>query len=174
MKKWLLWILLALSALIGGIALQRFTHAPTLAQAVEPADLDIAFPDLDGKPRSLKEWQGKVLIVNFWATWCPPCLEEMPEFQQLQTEFGPKGLQFIGILTDDEADAARDFLKSKPLNYPVLDGSVGGRLWTEKLGNTAGVLPVSAVFDPQGNLVHTELGKFTREEIIEKIKPWIQ
>jgi thiol-disulfide isomerase/thioredoxin len=169
MKK-LLFTLLAMSALVGGIFLQRGLN-PVPEGLPE---MDIAFPDLNGKPHNLTEWKGKVLIVNFWATWCPPCLEEMPEFVKLQNEFGAKGLQFIGILTDDEAEEAREFLKSKPLNYPVLDGTVGGRQWTDKLGDTAGVLPISVVFDPQGKRVHTEIGIFTRDEVLEKVKPWIK
>jgi len=170
MKK-LILILVALFALIAGIILQR-----SLITVIPPGphELDSAFPDLDGKLHRLDQWKGKVLIVNFWATWCSPCLQEMPEFVKLQQELGPKGLQFVGILTDDEADAARDFLKSKPLNYPVLDGSIGGRQLAQKLGDTTGVLPVSVVFDPNGKRVHTEIGVFTRDEVMEKIKPWIK
>ncbi len=169
MKK-LLFILIALFALVSGIILQRSLNTANLG----PSELEIAFPDLEGKPHKLIEWKGKVLIVNFWATWCPPCLQEMPEFVKLQHELGPKGLQFIGILTDDEVDAARDFLKSKPLNYPVLDGTIDGRQLTQKLGDTAGVLPISVVFDPNGKRVHTEIGVFTRDEVLEKVKPWIK
>lgn len=172
MKKTLLPIF-ALLALIGGVITQHSLRT-TATSTMGLTDLEVAFPDLAGKPHSLAEWKGKVVILNFWATWCPPCLEEMPEFVKLQNEFGPKGLQFIGILTDDEADEAREFLKSKPLNYPVLDGSIGGRQLAEKLGDTAGVLPISVVFDPNGKWVHTELGKFSREEILERVKPWIR
>jgi len=169
MKK-LSLVVVALSALAGGIVFQHKLNSAPAAKS----GLEIAFPDLAGKPHKLTEWKGKVVIVNFWATWCPPCLEEMPEFVKLQNEFGPKGLQFIGILTDDEAESAREFLKTKPLNYPVLDGTIGGRQWTEKLGDKAGVLPISVVFDPSGNRVHTELGIFTRGEVLEKVKAWIK
>ena len=168
--KTLLVIFVALLALAGGIYFQHGLNTPSVAKS----DLEIAFPDLEGKPHRLTEWKGKVVIVNFWATWCPPCLEEIPEFIKLQNELGAKGLQFIGVLTDDEAEAARDFIKAKPINYPVLDGSIGGRQLTEKLGDSAGVLPISAVFDPDGKLVHVEIGIFTRGEVLEKIKPWIQ
>jgi len=169
MKK-LILILVALFALTAGIILQRNLNTVNPG----PSELDIAFPDLDGKLHKLNQWKGKVLIVNFWATWCSPCLQEMPEFVKLQQELGTKGLQFVGILTDDETDAARDFLKTKPLNYLVLDGSIGGRQLTQQLGDNAGVLPVSVVFDPNGKWVHTELGVFTRDEVMEKIKPWIK
>ena len=170
--KQVIFILIALIALAGGVFAQRWVNSDT---AKTPGtEMEMTFPALDGKLHSLSEWKGKVLIVNFWATWCPPCLQEMPEFIKLQTELGPKGVQFIGILTDDEADAAREFLNAKPLNYPVLDGSVGARQWTEKLGDRAGVLPISVVFAPDGKRVHTELGIFTREEVLEQVKPWLK
>ncbi len=168
--KTLLLILVALLALAGGVFMQRGLSTPP----VVASELDSVFPDLEGKPHSLAEWKGKVVILNFWATWCSPCLEEIPEFIKLQNELGSKGLQFIGILTDDEADEAKDFIKAKPINYPVLDGTIGGRQLTQKLGDSAGVLPISAVFDPDGKLVHVEIGIFTREEVLEKIKPWIK
>lgn len=170
MMKKILLVFITLSALAGGVWLQR--HWASAAPAKD--ELAVAFPDLDGKPHRLDEWKGKVLIVNFWATWCPPCLEEMPGFVQLQNEYGSKGLQFVGILTDDEADAAREFLQAKPVNYPILDGSIGGRALTGQWGDTAGVLPISAVFDPQGRRVHTEIGTFTRQEVLEKIHEWIK
>jgi len=173
MKKRLL-IFVALFALMAGIIFQRSLVSLVNVIPAGPPELESAFPDLDGKLHKLSQWKGKVLIVNFWATWCSPCLQEMPEFVKLQQEFESKGLQFIGILTDDEADAARDFLKTKPLNYPVLDGSIGGRQLAQKLGDTAGVLPVSVVFDPNGKRAYTEIGIFTRDEVMEKIKPWIQ
>ncbi|MFZ4703772.1 MAG: TlpA family protein disulfide reductase [Candidatus Methylumidiphilus sp.] len=169
MKK-ILWVFAALLAMASGVIFQRELNSAPVGKS----DLEMAFPDLTGKPHHLSDWKGKVLIVNFWATWCPPCLEEMPEFVKLQNEFGPKGLQFIGILTDDEALDAQAFLKAKPVNYPILDGTIGARQWTEKLGDKAGVLPISVVFDPSGNRVHTELGIFTRNEIMEKVKPWIK
>jgi len=166
MKKALL-ILLALSALLAGLFAQRwFATGNGIG-----AKLEAVFPDLEGKPHDLAEWKGRVVIVNFWATWCPPCVEEMPEFVKLQRELGPKGVQFVGILTDDEADAAREFLQAMPLNYPVLNGEAGGRLWAEKLGDKAGVLPYSAVFDPTGKLIHAEAGRFTRDEVLRIVMP---
>lgn len=171
MKK-LIFILIALIALAGGVIAQRWGNSST-AKTTD-TELDMTFPDVEGKLHSLSEWKGKVLIVNFWATWCPPCLQEMPEFIKLQSELGPKGVQFIGILTDDEAEAARAFLSAKPLNYPVLDGSIGARQWTEKLGDKAGVLPISVIFAPDGKRIHTELGIFTREEVLEQVKPWLK
>ncbi len=170
MRKALI-VLLAVAALAAGVVAQRWLKPDEVPAA---SQLEIAFPDLEGKPHLLSEWKGKIVIVNFWATWCPPCVEEMPEFVQLQNELGPKGVQFIGILTDDEADAARDFLKTMPVNYPILNGSVGGHSWAAQLGNKAQVLPFSAVFDPTGRRVHMEVGRFTRDEVLEQVKPLLK
>lgn len=171
MKK-ALWVLLTLAALAGGVSTQRWLHQRTLREG--QAMLEAAFPDLDGRPHLLGEWKGKILIVNFWASWCPPCVEEMPEFAKLQQEFGPKGVQFVGILVDDEPDAARAFLKAAPVNYPILDGNVGGRAWASKLGDHVEALPFSVVFNLGGELIHTEIGRFSRDEVLAQIMPLLK
>jgi thiol-disulfide isomerase/thioredoxin len=170
MKTGLL-VLLAMAALSAGVVVQReWQSAPTGGVV----DLAVAFPDLNGRPHLMDEWKGKVLVVNFWATWCPPCVEEMPEFSRLQTELGASGVQFVGILIDDEAEAARDFLKSYSVSYPILNGAVGGREWSAKLGDSVEVLPYSVVFDANGRLVHKEVGRFTREEVLEQVRPLLK
>jgi thiol-disulfide isomerase/thioredoxin len=168
MKKVLI-ALLALAALAGGMFAQRWLSAVAVKEGA--AELDAAFPDLQGKPHVLSEWKGKILVVNFWASWCPPCVEEMPEFFTLQSQLRDQGVQFVGILVDDEADAARAFLQSMPVNYPMLDGTLGGRQWAAKLGDTAEVLPFSAVYDAAGRRVHVEAGRFSREEVLRHINP---
>jgi len=171
MKK-LLIVLLALAALVGGVITQRWLQTPALPQSTDL--LEAAFPDLGGKPHALSEWKGKVLIVNFWASWCPPCIEEMPEFAKLQGELEAKGLQFVGVLVDDEAEDARDFLKKHPMNYPILNGAIGGRQWASRLGDTAEVLPFSAVFNAEGKVVHVQTGRFGREEVLKQVLPLLK
>jgi thiol-disulfide isomerase/thioredoxin len=165
MRK-LLFILAALAAMgLGMLARGWFSDAP----AAVP-DLTIEFPDAAGQRHRLDEWKGKILVVNFWATWCPPCLEEMPEFVSLQDELGPSGFQFIGIAIDD-ADSVARFLASKPVNYPILIGEDGGEAWAAQLGNRMNVLPFSAVFDPTGRLVHVQAGRFGRADLLRVIEP---
>ena len=77
-------------------------------------------PDVEGREQALGQWQGKVLVVNFWATWCAPCREEMPEFVRAQAELGGKGLQFVGIAVD-QADKVRQFAQEIGINYPAAD-----------------------------------------------------
>src|SRR5262249_21406610 len=81
--------------------------------------LQLTLPDVDGEQESLSQWAGKVLIVNFWATWCAPCREEMPEFVTFQQEFGAKGVQFVGIAVD-EGVKVKQFATELKLNYPAL------------------------------------------------------
>lgn len=165
MRK-LILVLLALAALSAGIFVQRLLYtAPEAA-----IDLSMDFPDPDGRVHRLEEWKGKVLIVNFWATWCPPCLEEMPEFVKIQSELGESGLQFLGVAIDDP-NAVKDFLASTPINYPILMGDDGGEAWAAQLGNRMNVLPFSAVFDRTGKLAHIQPGPFRREEVVKVVSP---
>lgn len=165
---------LAVLALVAGLLAQRWLN-PGLAEPerAEPApvlDGSLVFRDLDGRPRAVEEWKGKVLVVNFWASWCPPCVEEMPEFVRLQEELGQRGLQFIGIAID-EPEAVADFLKQTPVNYPILIGAEDAADWASKLGNRSEVLPFSAVFDRGGTLVRSHTGIFKRQLLLETVAP---
>src|SRR3954454_3608650 len=86
--------------------------------------LAVSLPDERGVSQALEQWRGKVLVVNFWATWCAPCRDEMPEFVRAQTELGAKGLQFVGIAVDDQEKVA-PFVREIGLNYPALIGGYG-------------------------------------------------
>ena len=84
---------------------------------------EFTLPDLDGQLRSISEWDGKVIALNFWATWCPPCLKEVPEFVLLQAKYQAQGLQFIGIALQ-RPEEVRDFVAENGMNYPVLAGEL--------------------------------------------------
>jgi thiol-disulfide isomerase/thioredoxin len=160
MGRWLIIAVAGLMALGAGLYFGGFGRldAPApAAPAVVSGLLGMALPDADGKEQRLDQWRGKVIVVNFWATWCAPCREEMPEFVRAQTEFGPKGLQFVGIAVD-QADKVRQFATEIGLNYPSLIGGFGAMELSKALGNSVMALPFSVVIDRQGNVVHTQLG----------------
>ena len=127
------------------------------------------FTDLDGNKRLLSEWQGPYLVVNFWATWCPPCLKEIPSFVELQTEFGAERVQFIGIAYD-YLDAVKKFVSETEVNYPILLGGDDVAIFMRELGNKIGGLPYTAVIDADGQLVATHQGEWHRADATVALK----
>ena len=129
----------------------------------------LALPDPDGKERRIDEWRGKVVVVNFWATWCAPCREEMPEFMKAQQELGPKGLQFVGIAVD-QADKVKQYAAEIGLNYPTLVGGFGAMELSKTLGNTLMALPFTVVLDRKGAVAHTQLGVLKPDKLDAIVK----
>jgi thiol-disulfide isomerase/thioredoxin len=121
------------------------------------AVLSLVLPDLDGRQQALSQWRGKVIIVNFWATWCAPCREEMPQFVVTQTREATNGVQFVGIAVD-QVDKVREFVKEIGVNYPTLIGGFGAIELSKQLGNDLAALPFTIVLDRDGRVVHTQLG----------------
>jgi len=130
--------------------------------------LEISLPDVLGKQRQLSEWQGKIRIINFWATWCPPCLKEIPEFIKLQTEFKNNNLQFIGIAIEDQT-TVKEYLNNNPVNYPMLIGGDKAIALSQQLGNIVNAVPFSLIINQQGQIIHRQPGELSREKIIEII-----
>jgi thiol-disulfide isomerase/thioredoxin len=119
--------------------------------------LALSLPDTQGASQALSQWRGKVLLVNFWATWCGPCREEMPEFVKAQRELGPKGLQVVGIAID-QPEKVSQFATELKLNYPALIASYETMDVAKPLGDSLLGLPFTVVLDRQGNVAHTQLG----------------
>jgi thiol-disulfide isomerase/thioredoxin len=119
--------------------------------------LALSLPDTHGTAQPLRQWRGKVLVVNFWATWCVPCREEMPEFVRAQRELGPQGVQFVGIAVD-QADKVARFAKELDLNYPALVGGYEAMDLSKPLGNRLLALPFTVILGRDGQVAHTQLG----------------
>ncbi|MEP7328541.1 MAG: TlpA disulfide reductase family protein [Betaproteobacteria bacterium] len=158
----------AVAALGAGVyfGLNR-TEAPTRVAAT--GLMGLALPDAAGKEQRVDQWRGKVLVVNFWATWCAPCREEMPEFIKAQTQYGDKGLQFVGIAVD-QADKIAQFEKEIGLNYPSLVGGFGAMELSKGLGNKLMALPFTVVIDRKGDIAHTQLGLLKPEKLDALVK----
>ena len=112
----------------------------------------------------------KPLLVNFWATWCPPCLKEMPEFEAMQNEFSNRGLQFIGIALDD-ADPVKEFIASNKITYPILLGEDQGTKLAHDLGNIVNTVPFTVIVDKKGLVVKSHMGELSREQLLEIVTP---
>lgn len=129
-------------------------------QSVTPPETPIytaTYTTMPGKKISLGEWQHKLLIINFWATWCAPCREEMPMLSKLQVEYAGKNVQFVGIAADSSSKVA-NFSMSTPVSYPLLPDEVGAIEFSKRLGNRLGLLPHTVVVAPGGRMVAGRLG----------------
>jgi thiol-disulfide isomerase/thioredoxin len=126
--------------------------------------------DLAGKTYKQDSWPGKVVVLNFWATWCPPCLKEIPGFIRLQEKYGPAGLQFVGISVDNPEAVAR-FWQDMKINYPLLLADDHTFDLMAAYGNPRGGLPYSAIIAPSGEIVATRLGAYDEVELENILQP---
>ncbi len=116
-----------------------------------------SLPDADGKPLTLKDWPGKWLLVNFWASWCAPCMHEIPALIETQTKYEKVGLQIVGVAMDDP-DAVRTLMTQKGFNYPSMVGDEAVQGIMELFGNSLGALPFTVLIAPDGVIRYLELG----------------
>lgn len=160
MKNALIFAVIMMFAGISGFALQRHlaedasSIATTVTDTLRP---EFAMTDLDGKLRDIKEWDGKIVMLNFWATWCAPCMKEIPDLIELQNHYGQQGLQIIGIAIDNE-DTVRQFAEEIGINYPVMVSEQAAIELSNRYGNHIGGLPFTAVINRNGEITNTITG----------------
>jgi thiol-disulfide isomerase/thioredoxin len=146
-------------------AQQTRTHTPAAPASDAVAQLLSApLQDVGGKPQTLAPYKGRVLVVNFWASWCGPCVAEMPELVRLHDRYAKKGIAFIGIGVDSSQNV-QNFLKKIPVDYPIFVSGFGGADLARSLGNTAGALPFTVVIDANGVVRSTKLGQVAPAEL---------
>ena len=132
---------------------------------------DFTLNNIDGTLWRAEEWRGKILVINFWASWCPPCRKEMPLFVRLQEELGPRGVLFVGIAIDDP-QAVQDFIDTHGIEFPILLGQEKGIELARKLGNRLEALPYTVVADRDGHVVLRQAGEMTEpvlRPLLEKL-----
>jgi thiol-disulfide isomerase/thioredoxin len=169
-RQWISIVGISLLALLAGILTSQWTYKTGLAS--DPA-IKAFFANPwqtpDGKLADTEKWHGKVLVVNFWASWCPPCVEEMPTLDKLQQEFSSQNVLFVGIGIDSPSNI-RQFLEKTPVSYPIMIGGLEGSNLSKQLGNSQGALPYTIIINPQGKATNSKLGKISEEELRSAIK----
>jgi thiol-disulfide isomerase/thioredoxin len=169
-RQWSIVIGISLVALLAGVFTSQGIYKAGLAS--EPsvkAFFDNPWKTPDGKLLDTQQWQGKVLVVNFWASWCPPGVEEMPTLDKLQQEFIQQNVLFVGIGIDSPSNI-RQFLEITPVSYPIVIGGIEGSSLAKQMGNSQGALPYTVIINAKGKSTYSKLGKISEEELKKAIK----
>ena len=141
------------------------TAAPSIAPA---ALLATPFVDSRGERRTLAQFQGKVVVLNFWATWCAPCLEEMPAFNRLHVRWAPAAVQFVGVSAEDAAKIDA-FGRRLGIGYPLWGGGDEVREVSRRLGNPTAVLPHTVILGPGGEVLEVRVGAYNEAELEDRL-----
>ena len=163
---------IALASVAAGAALWWAARPPGVAPAPPAISTgalwSASFRDLQGRTRGLGEFQGSLVVLNFWATWCAPCLEEMPAFSRLHEAWHARGVRFVGVANDDPAKVGR-FSRDLAIKYPLWTGGDEVMELSRRLGNRLGVLPHTVIIDPDGRILEARVGPYTEAELATRL-----
>jgi peroxiredoxin len=172
-RRWLVGgVALAALAAGGGVAWHRFRVTPGEPDAVALL-LSLSLPDAEGRPHALAESAGKTLVLNFWATWCPPCVEEMPELAELHRDIAGRNGMVIGIGIDSPSNI-REFASKHRFPYPLLVGGMGGTELSRRFGNSSGALPFTVVISPDRKVAKRILGRVRLAQMRQIVEPLLR
>lgn len=181
MQKKSLIIIIAIITVVAGIVWRNYstnqTNSDNALQVTNTVPVsnnaqalfNASFPDENGNLQALKQWQGKVIVLNFWATWCPPCREEMPELSELYTEYKDKNVLVLGLAID-EIGLIKEFSKETKISYPLLAAENGGMELATAFGNNKDVLPYTVIIKADGTIAKTYLGRISKPLLEETLK----
>ena len=161
-KRLIIYGIVALCLLGLYVAGRRTAQKPRPTASGNAAP-EFSVTDIDGKKLSLSDYRGKVILLDFWATWCTPCRAEIPHFVEMQQKYGPQGFQVVGISMDDDAKPVKEFYRQFNMNYPV---AVGDDKLAQSFGGVLG-LPVNFIIDREGRIHAKYLGA-TDVSVIDK------
>ena len=168
MKNTLIFIVAIVIAGASGYSLQKYLKQEQQSNnpAIGLQRPEFAAMDLDSQLRNIKEWDGKLIFLNFWATWCPPCKKEIPTFIELQETYAEQGLQFIGIALDDD-ESVRKYAKMMSINYPTLLAEIDGVGLAKRYGNGIGALPYTVIINRNGEISQTIRGELSKKHALD-------
>jgi thiol-disulfide isomerase/thioredoxin len=158
-------VLAAAFAVFGAIAaVKQEAKAPAAAGNAASRLYAQSMNDLAGKSQPLSQWKGKPLLVNFWAPWCAPCVQEMPELSEMAARDGGKRFNVIGIGIDSPSNLA-EFARKTKVSYPLYVGGMSGTDLSRELGNANGGLPFTVLIGPDGQVRKTYLGRLKFDQL---------
>ncbi len=171
MKNTLIFIVAITIAGGSGFALQKYINKQQAQNnpVIGSQRPEFSAMDSEGQLRNIKEWDGKLIFLNFWATWCPPCLKEIPDFIELQKAYGNQDFQIIGIALDDEAAVVK-YANETGINYPTMVVETEGIALAKRYGNDMGALPYTAIINRKGEISNTITGELSKKRAKELLK----
>jgi thiol-disulfide isomerase/thioredoxin len=155
---------MAATALLSGCSKFENSQSKTNGPQVAAKFFEAQFKDVNGKPVDLSTLRGKTVVVNFWSTWCPPCVEEMPMFDEVQAAYKDKDVVFVGIAAD-QADNVKTFLKKTPVKYAVVVGGQPGFELSQQLGNRHDAVPFTLIINPKESISSRHFGIYPRKDL---------
>ncbi len=155
---------MAAIALLTGCS--KFENSQSKANGPQVAAkfFEAPFKDVRGNALDLSQLRGKTVVVNFWSTWCPPCVEEMPMFDDVQAAYKDKNVVFVGIAAD-QADNVKTFLQKTPVNYPIAVGGQSGFELSQQLGNRHDAVPFTLIINSKESISSRHFGVYTRKDL---------